>query len=508
MISPLLEMKNISKSFGVVHALRDISFTLYQGETHCLIGENGAGKSTLIKILSGVLPKDRGTILLKGEVLDNHTPNIALEKGISVIYQDVELVPYLTVAENIFLGHEGRRLRLWLNKNKLYRDGEKLLHRLGFHISPSQLAGELSLAEQQVIAIARAISYSAKIIVMDEPSAVLNGVELDKLFEIIKILKKTGVGVIYISHRLEEVFRIGDRMTVLRDGEKMITLPKEEVSLDDLIFYMVGKKLERIYPERVSIDYTKKKPLLEVRGVSDGELLKDISFSLYPGEILGLAGLVGSGRTQLAQVLFGAKKKYKGKTFLNGKETHIYSPKEAIKRNLGFIPESKKEEGLVMVMSVRDNMSLPSLWKWYFWAWSWRDIEKEDKECKNFIKNLHIIPPSSSLLTSNLSGGNQQKVILSKWLMRNCLVLILDEPTHGIDVGAKVEMYNLINGLSREGKGILFISSEMPELLGMCDRILVMRDGRMVKELGKEEFSQENILYWAIGAKKNGKNEC
>jgi ribose transport system ATP-binding protein len=460
---------------------------------HALVGENGAGKSTLMKILAGAQPPDSGEILINGQRAHFDNPRDAQTHGISIIYQDFNLVPDLDVVENIFLGHEPRTRRGLLDRGAMRREAQVLLDRLGVSLDLEARVGRLTVAQQQMVEIAKALSHEASIVVMDEPSAVLAGHELERLFEIIAALKSHGVTVIYISHRLDEVFRIADRVTVLKDGQWMGTLDVTDVTKPELIRLMVGRNLDEAFPTATLGDH---EVVLEVRGLSRHGVLHDVNFRLHQGEVLGLAGMVGSGRTALARALFGADSFDNGEIILDGRRIRPGQPREAISAGIAFVPEDRKTEGLITGMSLRRNLTLPILGR-LRQRLGWVNEPQERAIVQDAIRDLSIKTPSLDQEVQYLSGGNQQKVVLAKWLATHPRVVILDEPTHGIDVGAKAEVYTIIRTLANQGTAILMISSELPEIIGMSDRILVMRSGRVVAELSRGEASEEKILTMA-----------
>ncbi len=491
----LLEMSGIAKRFPGVHALDDVDFTLRAGEVHCLVGENGAGKSTLMKILAGGQSADSGDIRLRNETVRFRSPHHAQELGISMIYQEFNLCPYLSVAENIYLGRQPRVGRSpFIDWAKLRRDAQELLARIGIDIDVTKNAGECSVAEQQMVEIAKALAFEASIIIMDEPSATLTEREIDALFVLIGELRRQGMGIIYISHRLDEIYRIGDRVTVMRDGKRVATEEVSALGRDDIIRMMVGRELKDEYPKET---FEQGEARLEVEGLSRAGAFDDISLTLHTGEIVGLTGLVGSGRTEVARALFGADRFDRGEVRLDGQAVTLRSPRDAIRQGIGLLTEDRKNHGLVLGMTVRENMTLANL---EALAGRWLvDRNDERRIAEGMVRDLEIRTPSVEQITSNLSGGNQQKVVLAKWLFTECSVLIFDEPTRGIDVGAKVGIYNLMNDLVRKGVCILMISSELPEVLGMCDRILVMHEGRIAGELSRAEATQEGIMRLATG---------
>lgn len=490
----VLEMKHIRKEFPGVVALDDVDFNLKRGEVHVLLGENGAGKSTLMKIVSGAYGKDEGEIRIEGNKVEITSPGHAQELGIGIIYQEFILNPHLTVAENIFLGREPVFLPGVINQQKLNRDARKILNNLNVRIDPGQLAGTLGVAMQQMVEVARALSLDAKILIMDEPTAALASKEIEALFMTIRHLKNKGVGIIYISHRLEEIFEIGDRVTVLRDGRNVDTRAVRELTRHTMIRMMVDRDLDDQIP-KVKAEFGE--VVLKAEGVSVFNRLKDISFELRKGEVLGIAGLMGAGRTRLARTLFGAEKIDHGNVYINGEEIALKTPRDAINAGIGLVTEDRKTEGLILELSVKQNISMPGIDK--FVNFGVLNLRKESRIADEYIRKLNIKTPTGNQPVIYLSGGNQQKVVLSKWLCSDARVFIFDEPTRGIDVGAKTEIYQLMNQLTARGAAIIMISSEMPEILGMSDRILVMRDGRIAGELQGGEATQEKIMNYALG---------
>ena len=489
----ILRMEGITKEYPGVRALDEVSLDVKRGEVHALVGENGAGKSTLVKILSGAERKDEGRIFFDGAEVEIDSPQKARKLGISVIYQELNLAPNLTVAENIFLGREmGRTPLKILDRREEERRAREILSRLGVKLDPKIPVGRLGAAQRQIVEIARAISADAKLIAMDEPTSALTESEIKGLFELIGKLKSEGVSVIYISHRIDEVFQVADRMTVLRDGRWIGTKRTGEITRDELIEMMVGRKLEEKFPKRrAEIG----REILSVRNISRKGVLKDISLSLREGEILGVIGLVGSGRTEMARAIFGADPRDEGEIFVRGRRVEIKSPIDAIRAGISLLTEDRKGQGLVLDMTVRENITLASLKKF---SRLFVINRKREREVTNrFIRELSIKTPSAEGIVRNLSGGNQQKVVLSKWLLTDSKVMIFDEPTKGIDVGAKVEIYQLMNELAERGVGIIMISSELPEVLGMSDRIIVMREGRIRAELDAEKATQSQIISYA-----------
>ncbi len=498
-MNDLIEMKNISKSFSNVKVLENVSFSLKEGEVHALMGENGAGKSTLIKILTGIYTADTGSIYVNGQEVKFSGPKDAEKMGISVIHQELNIIPQLSVAENMFLGRD-----LCYGKSGILRTSEmkkktrEYLEKLGISINPDEIAENLSVGQQQMVEIARAISLDTRVLIMDEPTAALTDREIETLFNVMNDLRRQGVGIIYISHRMEEIFAICDRISVLRDGHFIGTENIDETNLEAIVQMMVGRQIGGRFPER---SHGIGEESLRVENLSNGKFLKNISFSARRGEILGIAGLMGSGRTELVRTLFGADKKASGKVFLFGKEIHIRKPEQAIAAGIAFVTEDRKQEGLVLDLSVRENISIPNLA-----AISKSGVVSERLEREltgDMIKKLNIKTKDAEQIVKSLSGGNQQKVVIGKWLGIKPKILILDEPTRGVDIGAKKEIYNIMNQLTAEGVTILMISSELPEILGMSDRIIVMHEGKITAIMNKEEATQESIMYAATGGEKN-----
>ena len=490
----ILETSNISKGFPGVQALKNVSFNLRKGEVHALIGENGAGKSTFIKILTGAHQPDGGEILLDGSPVSNLNPHSAMAGGISAIYQEFNLVPYLSVAENIFFGREFTKSFL-LDMDRMNEAASDIFRSIGADIDPRVQVSELSVAYKQLVEIGKAVSQNSRILIFDEPTAALTNKETENLFKLIKKLQAEGVSIIYISHRLEELQIIADRITVFRDGEYIDTVNIEETDRAKLISLMVGRELGVDFPRpAVSKDET----VLEVRDLCTDGFLKNINFRLKKGEILGFGGLVGAGRTEVARALFGLDAISSGEILMNGEKIDSRSPAAAIANGIGLIPEDRKDQGVLLNLSIRENIGYTFVDK--ITDWIFINRRKEKKLVEEFKNKLSIKCSSAEQRVSNLSGGNQQKVVLAKWLAGDCDVLIFDEPTRGIDVGAKQEIYQLIKELAEAGKGIIFISSEMPELIGMSERIIVMHEGVIEGELTADEVSQEKILDLASGS--------
>ena len=493
---PVLEARNIRKRFPGVLALDEVSITVFPGEVLAVVGENGAGKSTLMKILSGALQPDEGQILLDGRPVEFADPRQALELGIAIIYQELSTIDNLTVGENVLLGRLPHRtgLPIAVDWPEVWRRTAELLERVGAPLDPRTPMSRLSVAQKQMVEIARALSQNVRVLILDEPTSALSLQETEKLFEIIRGLQAKGVAVIYISHRLEEVFAIAQRVTVLRDGKLVGTLPIGEATREGLIRMMVGRDLGSLFaPEKGDPGPVR----LEVRGLRRAGVLHDVSLTVRAGEIVGLAGLVGSGRTELARCLFGVDPYDSGEILLDGRPVTIRSPRDAVELGIGLVPEDRKLQGLVLILTVRENMTLPTLPRLARLGFPSR--RRERALVGQYIERLRIRTPSPEQRVVNLSGGNQQKVVLARWLATNPKVLILDEPTRGIDVGAKAEVHAIVAQLAREGVGILMISSELPEILAMSHRVLVMRQGRIVAEFPHGEATEERILAAATG---------
>lgn len=492
----ILEFKGVSKDFPGVRALDKVDFDLKRGEVHVLVGENGAGKSTLIKILAGVYPPTEGEIYYQGDKVDIRNPKVGLNMGISVIYQEMNLVPYISVAKNIFLGREPRRtwLPFLVDYPRLHKDARKILDSIGAEIDTKVNAVELGVAQGQLVEMAKAFSIKASILVMDEPTAALTQKELDELFRSIEEFKKKGIGIIYISHRLEEIFDVADRVTVLRDGKVMATMDVGEVkNLDEIIRLMVGRSMTAYF----SREFLKEKGdvALNVKNLSREDMLRDVNLHIRSGEIVGLAGLVGAGRTELARVLFGVDRYDDGEVEIFGKNVSM-TPAKSVALGIGFIPEDRKKEGLALILPVKENVIVASLGKLF--PRGLINPARQSKAVNEYVKALRIVTPSLMRIVRYLSGGNQQKVVVAKWLCTQAKIFIFDEPTRGVDVGAKAEIHQLMNEMVKEGAAILMISSELPEVLHMSDRIYVMHGGRIVKELGRDEADQETVLRYAM----------
>jgi len=485
----ILEMKNVSKAFPGVKALNNIHFNLIPGEIHALVGENGAGKSTLLKILAGAYKKDEGTIKLYGSEVKMTNPKHALDLGISVIYQEFNLIPNLSIAENIFIGRAPLKHKAFIDFSELYQRAEFFLKKVGMKKDPKTLVSQLSVAEQQMVEIAKSLSLSAKIIVMDEPTSALTKSEKETLFKIIRELKSKGVSIIFISHIIDEVLEISDRVTVLRDGEYVDTLDAADTNPGKIVQMMVGRELKDFYPKT---DVKRGEVILEVKNLTKKSKYEDISFRLHEGEVLGFAGLVGSGRAQVMRGIFGIEPPDGGEVYIKGKKVKTNSLFETIKMKMGFVPEDRRKEGLILSRSVKDNINITKLSR--INSYGFVKQKEEEKIANEYCKHLNIRTPNNNEIAQNLSGGNQQKIVIAKWLAINPRILILDDPTRGIDVGAKNEIYLLINNLAKEKIGIILISSELPEIINISDRILVMREGKITHEFSRKEATQEKIM--------------
>ncbi|AHY10142.1 MULTISPECIES: sugar ABC transporter ATP-binding protein [Citrobacter] len=495
MSETFLQMSHITKRFPGVLALSNVDFALHKGEVHALLGENGAGKSTLMKILSGVYQPDEGEIIFEGQPVTFANPLSAQSAGITIIHQEFNLFPELTVEENIFIGREFCKNNRWRLDEKQQRQAAiDILQKLNLNIAPDTLVADLTVAQQQMVEIAKAISVNAKILIMDEPTAALTETEIDSLFQVTRLLKEQGTGIVYISHRLEELALIADRATVMRDGQFIATVDYDAVKISDLIAMMVGRDLGNIYPRREPL--AQRKPVLEVSGLTRNGVLNNIDFTLYQGEILGFAGLMGAGRTELARAIFGADPINGGTLKLNGKVTVIKDIPDAIQQGISYLTEDRKKEGLALGLSVERNIMLGN-YPEYSDRFGNVDSKRCQKTSEEQVKALRIKTPHLEQAALNLSGGNQQKIIIARWVCKDTDILIFDEPTRGIDVGAKLEIYELMNRLVAKGKSIIMISSELPEVLGMCDRILVMRNGRITGELASDDATQEKIMQYA-----------
>lgn len=497
MSETIVSMEHISKSFPGVKALDDVRFDLRSGEVMALLGENGAGKSTLMKILSGVYTRDGGSMEIFGKEYGDLNPKLAQEVGVAIIHQELNMCKHLSVAENMYLGREKTR-GVILSNSEMEAEARAILDELNIGLEPQQIVGELPVSKQQMVEIAKALSTNARILIMDEPTSALTAREIEDLFRIIKDLKAKGCGIVYISHRLEELQHIVDRVTIMRDGQYITSMNFQDVTMDEMIAHMVGREIKEKFP-RVSCEKGKK--VLEVKHLNAGPMVRDVSFDLYEGEIVGFAGLMGAGRTETTRAIFGVDPKTGGEIILDGREVKIYKPEDAIKAGIVLAPEDRKKDGLCTKLSIRHNIALPNL-----------DLicsklgvvssAKEQEMCSRVVKDLKVKTPNVEVSAGNLSGGNQQKIVVGKWLARDSRVVIFDEPTRGIDVAAKVEIYNLMNDLKKQGIAVMFVSSEMPEVMGIADRIIVMCDGRITGELSAQEATQNQILTYATQFEK------
>lgn len=490
MDSYLIQMSGISKAFPGVQALSDCQFDLRPGEVHALVGENGAGKSTLMKILCGVYSKDEGTILYKGKPVNIHNPRRAQDIGITMIHQELNLMNHLSVAQNIFIGREPRKFFL-LDETRLNKQAEEMLKQLHLNISPTEKVQKLSVAQQQMVEITKALSYNAEVIIMDEPTASLTEAEIDELFKTIEQLRARGVGIIYISHRMKELQRISDRITVMRDGQYIQTLDTPSATIDEIINLMVGRTIYESSPE---VPDQRNQPVaLKVTGLNQGNTLRNVSFELRKGEILGFAGLMGAGRTEVARAIIGADSVDSINLEVNGLPVKIKTPKDAVDHGIGYLSEDRKRYGIITGLEVSSNVAMSSMKRFLNKVGIVNDgrIHKTSEE---HVDRLQVRTPSVKQKVRNLSGGNQQKVVIAKWLTADTDILIFDEPTRGIDVGAKSEIYKLLNELAQQGKAIMMISSELPEVLRMSHRIIVMCEGRITGELDHTEATQEAIM--------------
>ena len=485
----IVSMHDICKSFPGVKALDHVDFELRSGEVMALLGENGAGKSTLMKVLSGVYTRDSGDMEIQGKAYGNLTPKQAQAAGVAIIHQELNMCRHLTVAENMFLGREKVR-GVVLSQREMEAEAAEVLGRLKIDISPRTVVGDLPISKQQMVEIAKALSMDARILIMDEPTSALTAREIEDLFRIIRDLRASDHGIVYISHRLEELQHIVDRVTIMRDGQYITSMNFADTTIDHIITHMVGREIKEKFPR---VTCQKGKKIFEVRHLNAGRMVRNVSFSLYEGEIVGFAGLMGAGRTETTRAIFGIDPKESGQILLDGREITIHSPSDAIRQGVVLAPEDRKKDGLCTKLSIRHNIALPNL-----------DLlcnrlgvvshSRENAMCEQAVKNLQIKTPSVDVDAANLSGGNQQKVVVAKWLARNSRVVIFDEPTRGIDVAAKVEIYHLMNQLKKQGIAVMFVSSELPEVLGIADRVIVMCDGQITGEVMARESNQNEIL--------------
>ena len=494
MAEKLLELRHVSKKFSGVTALEDVSIDIEPGEVLTLVGENGAGKSTLIKVITGAHHPTEGELWFEGKKIENNSPAKAKELGIGVIYQELNMMPTLTVAENIFYGKELKK-GIVLRRREMLEKSNEIIQELGANIDASKRVSELSIAEQQLTEIAKVLSYNAKVILMDEPTSSLTTEETQNLFRTMEVLKKKGVGIVFISHKLEEIAECCDRVQVLRDGQDMGDKPVKEVSENELIRMMVGREISQRFPAKTN---SPGEPLLEVRNLTRGKYVKDVSFTVRRGEVFGIAGLVGAGRSELVRLIFGADKKDGGEILMNGQKVDIKSPRDAIRNGIYLVPEDRKKQGLILSQDVENNTVLSMIYK-IRKAFGYIDTPKEKVMADEQIKALHIKCTGKEQITGTLSGGNQQKVVIGKCMLTNPEVMILDDPTRGIDIGTKAEIYELINEVTNSGRSVILISSEMPEVIKMSDRVAVMHEGRITGILDHEELTQEQVIKYAIG---------
>ena len=491
----LIQMTDITKTFPGVLALNKAKFELKKGEVHALVGENGAGKSTLMKILTGVYKKDKGLIYFKGKEINIANIKAAQELGISIIFQEFNLMPHLSVAQNIFIGREPRlRVKFMLNEKEINRKTQELLDLMHLNIDPKIKISDLTVARQQMVEIVRALSFNSEVLIMDEPTAALTDTEIDELFRVIRHLRDKGVGIIHISHRLEELKMISDRITVMRDGCYIDTVKTEDASIDKIISMMVGRTIYEAKHENV--DDISNEIVLEIKKLNRSKVLKNINFNLRKGEILGFAGLMGAGRTEIARAIFGADEFDSGEIFIKGKKVNIKNPSDAVRNGIGYLSEDRKRFGLALDLEVETNIVMASF-EHFIGLLGWVINSKINKAAKKIAEDLQIKTPSLQQKVKYLSGGNQQKVVIGKWLTRNSNILIFDEPTRGIDVGAKSEIYKLLNSLADKGKSIIMISSELPEIIRMSHRIIIMCEGRITAEISSKYATEELIMQYA-----------
>ncbi len=489
----ILTMKGIDKSFPGVHALDQVDFEVKAGEVHALMGENGAGKSTLMKVLTGIYTKDSGTITYEGKEVEFHNTREAQDAGIVIVHQELNMLGHLTIAQNIFIGREFKK-GIRIDDKKMNEEAKKLFDRLNIDINPSETMSNLTVGKQQMCEIAKAISHKAKVIIFDEPSAALTESEIEELFKIIRDLRKQNLGIVYISHRMDEIKVITDRVTVMRDGSYVGTLITEECTKSDIINMMVGRTIYED-PKQKSLVAPDAPVVLKVEHLNAGKMVQDVSFELKKGEILGFSGLMGAGRTETARAIFGADPKESGDIYINGEKVIIHSPEDAVNSGIGYLSEDRKRYGIVVQKTIAENSTMACLED--YMKGMFIDKKAEQEVAQKYVDSLATKTPSVDQQVVNLSGGNQQKVVIAKWLVKNCDILIFDEPTRGIDVGAKSEIYKLMNQLTEQGKSIIMISSEMTEILRMSDRIVIMCEGKKTGEIGIEEASQELIMNMA-----------
>lgn len=494
MSEPIIQFKGISKRFPGVQALREVSFDVARGSCHALCGENGAGKSTLGKILAGIYSPDDGELVVDGKPVRFANPSDAMAAGIGIVHQELAFCENLTVAENLCLGQLPARAT-FVSRHEMLRRAGEYLGAIQSKIDPTRLVGELPVSQQQLVQIAAAVSHGARILVFDEPTSSLSQLEAEHLFELIQRLQAQGVTAIYVSHRLEEIYRLCDTVTVLRDGQHVGTRPVKDLDQSGLVQLMIGRALEAYFPGHLKTEPGEE--LLRVENLSSPGKFEDISFTLRAGEVLGFAGLVGAGRTEIAEALFGLDRLATGRVFVKGQPMPLRHPSVGMSRGLGMVPEDRKRHGLVLMMKGRENVSLPTLER--LARWSWVRPAAERQVARTYFDRLRVKAPSTETVVAGLSGGNQQKVVLGKWLAANCRVLIVDEPTRGVDVGAKAEIHGLIDDLANKGNGVLLISSELPEVINLSTRILVLREGRMVREVARAQATQEMLVRLMAG---------
>lgn len=491
----LVLMEGIEKTFPGVHALSQCRFELRSGEVHALVGENGAGKSTLMKVLTGVYKKDSGHIIYKGDEVEIPNPKAAQDLGIGIIHQELNLMPHLTVAQNIFIGREPRKgVNFILDEKVINEKTQQLLDMMHLKLDPRTRVSDLTVAKQQMVEITKALSYNSEVLIMDEPTAALTESEIEELFRIIRKLREKGVGIVYISHRMDELKQISDRVTVMRDGCYIDTVRMQDISIERIISMMVGREIYET--SNANVEASSKEVVLEVKNLNRGRAIKDVSFKLKKGEILGFSGLMGAGRTEVARAIFGADPVDSGEIYVKGQKVNIKNPGDAVRHGIGYLSEDRKRYGLTLGLDVESNIVLASFRK-FLGLFGWVNRSKTRDTAEYFVDALKIKTPGLQQKVKNLSGGNQQKVVIGKWLTRDCSILIFDEPTRGIDVGAKSEIYRLLNDLVQQGKSIIMISSELPEILRMSHRVVVMCEGRITGELNMAEATQERIMTYA-----------
>lgn len=495
---PALELRHISKSFPGVKALSDVSFSVEQGKVHVLVGENGAGKSTLIKIINGIYSADEGEIYMFGEKISHASPKMMRDAGIATIHQELSPVKDLTIAENIFLGREPLRKNKFINWKKLFGDAQKLIDDFGFRYRARQKMRELTVSDMQIIEIIKAVSMNARVVIMDEPTSSITEGEVRTLFEQVNRLRDAGISIIYITHKMEEIMKIGDTASILRDGELISTHKVKDLTQEQIITKMVGREMKDIYPQKTA---SIGKTILELKNLSKKDVFSDISLKLHKGEILGMAGLVGAGRTEVFRTVFGMDPYDSGEVLYEGKKLEIKKVQDAIRTGIMMISEDRKREGLVLCRSVGENIALPNLASYLRGIFLNKKSEKKDSV--EMQETLNIKTPSLDTPAGSLSGGNQQKIVIAKWLLHHPKVLIMDEPTRGIDVGAKYEIYKIMCDLAAEGVGIVMISSDLSEIIGICDRTIVMSEGKITGEVERKDFSQEHIMVFAVGGKSD-----